>query len=54
MLQVRYIGLTGYNLDTLVRLVKLLPPNTVDTVLSYCRQEVNLACNHTANLLATV
>jgi len=35
--KVRYIGLTGYNLDTLTRLVTLLPPNTVDTVLTYCR-----------------
>jgi len=35
--KVRYLGLTGYNLDTLTRLISLLPPNTVDTVLSYCR-----------------
>ena len=35
--KVRYIGLTGYSLDTLERLVSLLPPGTVDTILTYCR-----------------
>jgi len=33
----RYIGITGYNLGTLQRLVDLLPPGSVDTVLTYCR-----------------
>ena len=35
--KVRYIGLTGYNLDTLMRLISLLPPDTVDAILTYCR-----------------
>jgi len=35
--KVRYIGLTGYNLSTLMRLISLLPSGTVDTVLTYCR-----------------
>jgi len=35
--KVRYIGLTGYSLDTITRLVELLPPGTVDCVLTYCR-----------------
>ena len=35
--KVRYIGLTGYSLDTLQRLVCLLPPGSVNTVLTYCR-----------------
>ena len=35
--KVRYIGLTGYSLDTLQRLVCLLPPDTIDTILTYCR-----------------
>jgi len=35
--KVRYLGMTGYNLDTLTRLVTMLPPNTVDTILTYCR-----------------
>ena len=35
--KVRYIGLTGYSLETLQRLVSLLPPDTVNTVLTYCR-----------------
>ena len=35
--KVRYIGLTGYSLETLVRLIFLLPPGTVDAVLTYCR-----------------
>jgi len=35
--KVRYIGITGYSLDTIMRLIDLLPPGTVDTVLTYCR-----------------
>eukprot|EP00092_Neocalanus_flemingeri_P003808 GFUD01004101.1.p1 GENE.GFUD01004101.1~~GFUD01004101.1.p1 ORF type:complete len:357 (+),score=118.37 GFUD01004101.1:96-1166(+) len=35
--KVRYIGLTGYSLDALMRLIPLLPPGSVDTVLTYCR-----------------
>ena len=35
--KVRYIGLTGYSLDTMKRLVCLLPPDTIDTILTYCR-----------------
>ena len=35
--KVRYIGLTGYSLETLQRLISLLPPDTVNTVLTYCR-----------------
>jgi len=35
--KVRYIGLTGYSLDTLTRLVNLLPANTIDAILTYCR-----------------
>jgi len=33
----RYIGITGYSLDVLMRLIDLLPPGSVDTVLTYCR-----------------
>ena len=36
--KVRYIGLTGYSLDTMERLVSLLPPGTINTILTYCRQ----------------
>ena len=35
--KVRYIGLTGYSLDTMARLVSLLAPDTVNTILTYCR-----------------
>jgi len=35
--KVRYIGVTGYSLDSLMRLISLLPTGTVDTVLTYCR-----------------
>ena len=35
--KVRYIGVTGYSLETLVRLISLLPRGTVDAVLTYCR-----------------
>ena len=35
--KVRYIGLTGYSLDTMQRVVSLLPPATIDTILTYCR-----------------
>ncbi|XP_023323321.1 L-galactose dehydrogenase [Eurytemora carolleeae] len=37
---VRYIGITGYNLDTICRLVNFLPPGTISTVLSYCRATI--------------
>ena len=33
----RYIGITGYDIGVLKRIVSMLPPNTIDTVLSYCR-----------------
>ncbi|TRY68450.1 hypothetical protein TCAL_04686 [Tigriopus californicus] len=35
--KIRYIGITGYNLGTLKRIVELSCDGTVDTVLSYCR-----------------
>merc|ERR1712001_36285 len=35
--KVRYIGVTGYNLGTLQRLIEAAPPGSIDTVLSYCR-----------------
>jgi len=35
--KVRYIGVTGYSLGVLQRLVELLPDNYIDTVLTYCR-----------------
>ena len=33
----RYIGITGYDIGVLKRIVSMVPPNTIDTVLSYCR-----------------
>lgn len=33
----RYVGITGYNLGALRRVVEMAPPGAVDTVLSYCR-----------------
>ena len=33
----RYIGITGYNLGVLKKVVRLSPPGTIDTVLSYAR-----------------
>jgi len=35
--KVRYIGVTGYNLGVLQRLIELLPEGSIDTVLTYCR-----------------
>jgi len=35
--KVRYIGLTGYSLDSILRLISLLPEGSIDTVLTYCR-----------------
>jgi len=35
--KVRYVGVTGYNLGTLQRLIEAAPPGSIDTVLSYCR-----------------
>ena len=35
--KVRHIGITGYNLGTLKRIVELASPGSIDTVLSYCR-----------------
>lgn len=34
---VRYIGITGYNLGVLKKVVRLSTPGTIDTVLSYAR-----------------
>ena len=34
---VRYIGITGYNLGVLKKVVRLSAPGTIDTVLSYAR-----------------
>merc|ERR1712109_199791 len=36
----RYIGITGYNLGVLKKIVRLSPPGTIDTVLSYGRYNI--------------
>nr|ACO15497.1 D-arabinose 1-dehydrogenase [Caligus clemensi] len=35
--KVKHIGITSYNLSVLKKLIRLLPPNTLDTVLSYAK-----------------
>ncbi len=35
--KVRYVGMSGYNLGVLRRIVELAPENSFDTILSYCR-----------------
>ena len=35
--KIRHVGITGYNLGLLKKIVRLAPPGTIDTVLSYCR-----------------
>ena len=37
--KVRYIGITGYNLGVLKRIVMQAPPQSIDMVLSYSRYE---------------
>lgn len=35
--KIRYVGITGYNLGILKRIVELSNDGMIDTVLSYCR-----------------
>lgn len=36
----RYIGITGYDLSVLAKIVEKAEPGTIDTVLSYCRMNL--------------
>ncbi len=35
--KVRYVGVNGYNVGVLKQIVRMVPPGSIDTVLSYCR-----------------
>lgn len=34
--KIKYIGITGYSIQVLKRIVEQVEPGTIDTVLSYC------------------